>query len=170
MSKECFKKLDRAHSSVEVEHIIEGMKLFRTHYKGELVLEILVVKGFNDTKEEFEKLNQVLQEIKPDRIDISTIDRPPAYRVEAVSMEHLIELSTYLIKLPINIAYGKNYISQKRDFSKEEILDLMKRRPQSFEDVRLCFSDASLGSLKALVEENILSVKKIAGVNFYVCG
>lgn len=166
-SPKCFKKLDRAHKGIEIEQIIEGMKAFRECYLGELVLEILVVEGINDTEEEFRALNAVLQEIKPDRIDVGTIDRPPAYAVKGVSIERLVELSHFLEGLHVNIAYKKNYIPKKRHFSAEEIVELLKRRPQSFEDIALCFDEQSLENLNRLVAEKCLHVKNIAGVDFY---
>lgn len=167
VSPKCFKKLDRAHKGIDIGQIIEGMKRFRARYQGELVIETLVVEGLNDTEEEFRALNAVLHEINPDRIDVGTIDRPPAYDVKGVSIERLVELSNILEDLHVNIAYKKNYISQKRYFSEEEIYELLKRRPQSFEDIALCFDEQSLENLNHLVSENSLHVKKIAGVNFY---
>lgn len=167
VSPKCFKKLDRAHKSIEISRIIEGMKSFRKRYKGELVIEILVVEGLNDTNEEFEALGEVLREIKPDRIDVGTIDRPPAYDVNGVSIERLVELSNLLEGLHVNIAYKKNYIPEKRTFSDEEILELLKRRPQSFEDIQLCFDETSLTNLEKLLDAKKLYVKKIAGVDFY---
>lgn len=167
VNPKCFKKLDRAHKGINIANIIEGMKEFRAHYRGELVIEILVVEGLNDSEVEFQALNAVLQEIKPDRIDVGTIDRPPAYAVKGVSIERLIELSHFLENLHVTIAYKKNYIPMKRHFCKEEIVALLKRRPQSFEDIALCFDEESLKNLNALVDKNVLHVKSIAGVNFY---
>ena len=167
VSPKCFKKIDRAHSGIEISQIVEGMKRFRKIYTGELVIEILVVEGLNDTEEEFQALHKALQEIQPDRIDVGTIDRPPAYDVKGVSIERLIELSNLLEGLHVNIAYKKNYIPQKRHFSQEEILELLDRRPQSFEDIALCFDEQSLKSLYELVTEKRLYIKNIAGVDFY---
>jgi len=163
----CFKKLDRPHASVHLKSIIEGMKAFRKRYNGELVIEILVVEGINDTPAEFEALNLVLQDIKPDRIDVGTIDRPPAYAIHGVSMEKVVELSEHLIGLHVNIAYKKEYTQKKRTFSEDEIVELLKRRPQSFEDVRLCFDAVSQHHLQTLIDKKRLHVKSIAGVSFY---
>jgi wyosine [tRNA(Phe)-imidazoG37] synthetase (radical SAM superfamily) len=169
ISPDCFKKLDRAHKSIDISSIIEGMKAFRKIYHGELVIEILVVEGMNDSEEEFEALNEALQVIQPNRIDVGTIDRPPAYAVKVVSVERLVVLSELLKGLHVNIAYAKNYHAQKRRFSQEEIVELLKRRPQSFEDIHHCFDEQSVLSLRQLVEKNALLVTCIAGVNFYTC-
>jgi len=163
----CFKKLDRARKGITIESIIEGMQAFRKRYHGELVIEILVVEGLNDTQAQFEALSAALRKICPDRIDVGTIDRPPAYTVKGVSIERLIELSSVLEGLHVNIAYRKNYDAPKRHFSEEEILELLKRRPQSAEDVAFCFDEQSLACLNRLLSEKRLYVKNIAGVDFY---
>ena len=167
VSPTCFKKLDRPHKDVHITSIIEGMKTFRAKFKKELVIEILVVETLNDSLEEFQALNTTLQSIQPDRIDISTIDRPPAYAVKGVSIERLLELASVIENLHVNIAYKKNYVPEKRSFSEEEILELLKRRPQSSEDVRLCFDEESIQRLETLQRNHNVFTKSIAGVDFY---
>ena len=49
-----------------------------------LVIEVLLVKGINDKEKEIIELNKIFQDIKPDRIDLGTIDRSPAYKVQKV--------------------------------------------------------------------------------------
>lgn len=166
-TESCFKKIDRPLKGLHVKDIIEGIKEFRKIYDKELVLEILVVEGINDKTSEFEVLRDVLKEIKPDRIDISTVDRPPAYDVKSVSITRLKELATILNSLPISLAYKRDYSEEKRDFTKEEILNLIDKRPQSFDDVNISFSKSSIELLNELVKEGFLREKDVAGVNFY---
>lgn len=165
---ECFKKLDRPHASIHIDAIIEGMKAFRKYYDKELVLEILIVEGLNDNPVEFRALNTVLQEIRPDRIDVGTIDRPPAYNVKGVSLQRVIELADELKGLHVNIAYKKEHAPLPRYFSKAEILGLLERRPQSFEDVQFSFDNASKDRLSQLVIDKKVGVKTVAGVDFYI--
>lgn len=167
VSQKCFKKIDRPIKGLHVEDIVEGIKEFRKIYDKELVIEVLVVEGINDKQSEFEALRTVLKEIKPDRIDVSTIDRPPAYDVKGVSIERLKELSLILDSLPVSIAYKKDYSEEKRDFTREEIINMMDKRPQSFDDVHVSFSKESIKLINSLVEEKILYIKDVAGVNFY---
>jgi wyosine [tRNA(Phe)-imidazoG37] synthetase (radical SAM superfamily) len=167
VSEKCFKKIDRPIKGLHVEDIIEGIKEFRKIYDKELVLEVLVVEGINDKESEFEALRDVLKEIKPDRIDISTVDRPPAYDVKSVSIERLKELASILSCLPISLAYKRDYSEEKRDFTKDEILNMIDKRPQSFDDVKISFSKRSIELLNELVNDGSLYVKGVAGVNFY---
>ena len=57
---------------------------------------------------------------------------------------------------------------QKRvDFSKEEILATILRRPQSASDVAYLFSDKARENLKTLLHEGKVVAENIAGVLFY---
>lgn len=167
VTERCFKKIDRPLKGLHVKDIIEGIKEFRKIYNKELVLEVLVVDGINDKESEFENLREVLKDIKPDRIDISTVDRPPAYDVKSVSIERLKELASVLSTLPISLAYKRDYTEDKRDFTKNEILNMIDKRPQSFDDVNISFSRESIMLLNQLVKDGLLYVKDVAGVNFY---
>ncbi len=166
-SEKCFRKIDRPLKSIKLNDIIEGMKKFRSEFDGEFIVEILVVKGINDKIEEMLLLKDVLKEISPDRIDIGTIDRPPAYRVKPVDMDKLKELSEVFEGLPVNVAYKKDYKVSKKDFSKDEILALLKRRPQTKSDIERQFSDRSKEILDRLLREGEIYTQNVAGVEFY---
>ena len=125
-----FARIDRSGDNIDVGELVAAMAKFRREFKGELVLEILVVKGLNDTKAEFVALNAALNQISPARVDISTIDRPPAYPVKGVSRELLHELAQQISGVLCVIASAK-YGDEKFELSKEELLELLKRRPQS---------------------------------------
>ncbi len=167
-SKKCFKKIDRPYSNIDLDEVIESMKSFSRDYKGSLVIEILVVKGINDKDEEFEKLNTILNEIKPDRVDISTIDRPPAYSVQRVETSKLKELSEKLENLHVSIAYRKDYEGKKESFSEAGILNLISKRPQSESDIKLYFDDDSKIKFKNMLKKGIIKEEVIAGTKFFV--
>jgi wyosine [tRNA(Phe)-imidazoG37] synthetase (radical SAM superfamily) len=166
-TNDCFKKIDRADESIKIEDIISGMKSFRSIYDGDLVIEILVVKGINDSKEQMRELNRVLNDIKPDRVDLGSIDRPPAYSVESVSEEELIELSKEFKNLPLHLIY-KEKPKDLIDFSKDQIIQTIKMRPQSRLDVKQLFSEDSKNILQELIDEKKVIIADIAGVEFYI--
>jgi wyosine [tRNA(Phe)-imidazoG37] synthetase (radical SAM superfamily) len=73
-----FKKINRPHSGLEIGGIIDGLARFRREYKGRIWLEIMLVKGFNDSPAHLKKLEAAVSRIKPDRIQLNTVVRPPA--------------------------------------------------------------------------------------------
>ena len=162
----CFKRLDRPHTSVSLERIIEGMKAFRKLYKGLLVVEILVVKGINDKEDEFEALGEVLRQIKPDRIDVGTIDRPPAYKVEPVSYERLFELAHHLKGLPVAIVARKSNQIGSISLDHKEIITLLRHRPITRGDLEL-FDEESKKRFFKLLDSGKITVQKVGAVEFF---
>ena len=162
-----FKKIDRPHFSINIEKIIEGMIEFRKIYNGELIVEILVVKGINDKEEEFEKLNEVLALIKPDRVDISSIDRPPAYNVEGVSSERLFELSKRIQNQKIFIPTREKLNFKIENLTKEELLTTLKKRPFSDSDIKNIFDEHTQRIFNDLIKENLIEEVWVGGVKFY---
>jgi len=161
-----FKKIDRNKSGIEVNELIKAMAKFRKEFKGELVLEILVVAGFNDKEEEFTALNEAINEIAPHRVDVGTIDRPPAYNVNGVEASRLEELASKINGVPVTIARAHK-IEQKYEFSKSEILAMLERRPQTTANVEENFSEHSKQILNSLLQTDVVYQTDVAGVKFY---
>ena len=161
-----FKKIDRNKSGIEVNELIKAMAKFCKEFKGELVLEILVVAGFNDEEEEFIALNAAINEIAPHRVDICTIDRPPAYNVKGVDAKKLEELAKQISGVPVNIAKAHK-IEQKYNFSEDEILEMLRRRPQTIANVEENFSDSSKQTLAKFLQDDMVYLADVAGVKFY---
>jgi len=166
VSQKCFEKIDRPLKGIKITDIVDGIKTFAKDFKRDLIIEILVVKGVNDKDSEMEKLNTVLQEINPSRIDLGTIDRPPAFDVLPISSESLKGLSENFKGLPISIIH-KDKPKNRVTFSKDEILETIKRRPQSQSDVDYLFSDISKKYLEQLLNSKKVTKNIIAGVVFY---
>ncbi|MDR2791030.1 MAG: radical SAM protein [Campylobacteraceae bacterium] len=162
-----FKKLDRPHKSVDLAQMIEGMKEFARIFKNELVLETLVVKNINDTRDDFLALNHIVNEIKPSRIDIGTIDRPSAYKVGAVSYETLEILSREIKNVPMMITKRAKFPKRGLSLSEDEIIQLLKMRPQSEEDMENMLGEESKRGLQILLESKKISLITAANVNFY---
>lgn len=161
-----FKKIDRNKSGIEINELIKAMAKFRKEFKGELVLEILVVAGFNDKEEEFMTVNEAINEIAPHRVDVGTIDRPPAYNVKGVDASRLEELASKINGVPVTIARAHK-IEQKYEFSKSEILAMLERRPQTTANVEENFSEHSKQILNKLLQDGTVYQTDVAGVKFY---
>jgi wyosine [tRNA(Phe)-imidazoG37] synthetase (radical SAM superfamily) len=162
-----FKKIDRPLENIKIENIIKGIKEFSKIYEGELIIEILVVKGINDKIEEFKALNEVLKEINPTRVDISTIDRPPAYDVQPVEYERLFELSQEIKNQHIFIASRKNLANKKERFTKEELAKTLSKRPFSESDVENILDDESKKVFYEMLENDMLKEKVVANTKFF---
>ncbi len=161
-----FYRIDRALKNIDLEKMIEKMAEFKTQFKGDLVMEILVVKDLNDNEEEFVALNQSLAKIAPLRVDLSTIDRPPAYAVKKVSEERLLELSKLITSTPVLLP-KRHYEGEKLNFNEEELLKMLHLRSQSEIDIENKLDKASQVLLDKLIKEEKVKILNLAGVKFY---
>ncbi|EAI7224909.1 radical SAM protein [Campylobacter coli] len=161
-----FYRIDKALKNIDLEKMIEKMAEFKTQFKGDLVMEILVVKDLNDNEEEFVALNQALAKIAPLRVDLSTIDRPPAYAVKKVSEERLLELSKLITSTPVLLP-KRHYESEKLNFNEEELLKMLHLRSQSEIDIENKLDKASQVLLDKLIKEEKVKILNLAGVKFY---
>ena len=161
-----FYRIDRALKNINLEKMIEKMAEFKTQFKGDLVMEILVVKDLNDNEEEFIALNQALAKIAPLRVDLSTIDRPPAYAVKKISEERLLELSKLITSTPVLLP-KRHYEGEKSNFNEEELLKMLHLRSQSEIDIENKLDKTSQLLLDKLIKEEKIKILNLAGVKFY---
>ncbi|MFY4788126.1 radical SAM protein [Aliarcobacter butzleri] len=166
VSEKCFKKLDRQNKSVEIEKIVPSMIEFSQKTKKDFVLEILFVKDVNDKDEEIELLFNATKQINPKRVDIGTIDRPPAYKVNPVSYKFLEDVANKFEGLNVNIVF-KNRAKQIISYNKEEILSMINRRPLTIEDIENMFDNQSKIFLEELIRNEEIGLVDNAGIKFY---
>jgi wyosine [tRNA(Phe)-imidazoG37] synthetase (radical SAM superfamily) len=169
VSPDVFKKIDRPHTTIEIKNIIEKVQAFSKEYTGKLFIEILFVHGLNDTKEEVAKLNEVLASLHLSRIDLGTIDRPPAYPVTGISYKELHELShLFDSALPIHIASRQHAEANQTAYSEEEIINTLDKRPLTQEDIDLLFDEESKTKLSKLISQEKIGIKKLDNLEFFI--
>ncbi len=165
-SKECFKKLDRIDKDINHQDIIEGLLSFSKVFSKELVIEVLFVDTINNKEKEIKEIYQILKRLKPNRVDIGTIDRPPAYDVKPIKYEELLNIAKYMDNLNISIAH-KTKIKLNKDLTQNEILNLLDKRPHTQDDIDNLLSEKSIKLFNQLKNKNLIISKNQAGVIFY---
>lgn len=109
-------------------------------FDGQLWLEVFLLSGINAMPGDVEKIACLSRELRPDRIHLNTIVRPPAEDfAAAVAMAQLEELAE-LFDPPASIAAGFNTTRSKRvkadDF---RILSMLQRRPCTINQIVAAF-------------------------------
>jgi len=165
----CLKRVDRSHKSISIKSIKEGIVKFKEKFSNPLIIEILMVKGINNKPNEIKALNEYLLELKPTRIDLGTVDRPPAYRVEPLSYEELQKVAlTFDSSLAINITSRKKLTAKPSSYSKYEILQTIKKRPLTEDDVTALFDKQSIKRLKDLINKKQIILLNSSRDDFFV--
>jgi wyosine [tRNA(Phe)-imidazoG37] synthetase (radical SAM superfamily) len=70
--------VNRPHPHLSFSSLVEGLVAFRQIYTGKLWVEVMLVKGLNDSEEALRDLAAVLRRIAPDAVHLSLPIRPPA--------------------------------------------------------------------------------------------
>ncbi len=137
VSSEVFTKINRPGKGLSVEKVIEGLVEFRKVYKGQIWLEILFCKGVNDGKEELLRMKKVVDRIRPDRIHLNTVVRPPFEKWACpLDQKEMEEIRVFFgEKAEIISAFNRHPPAVTERDVKEEILKILKRRPLSFTDL-----------------------------------
>jgi wyosine [tRNA(Phe)-imidazoG37] synthetase (radical SAM superfamily) len=132
-----FKYISRPHASLRIEEIISGLVQFRKEYRGQIWLELFFCMGVNDGNEEIEKLRKTIERIHPDRIQLNTAVRPPVE--DFVFPLNPIQLENIRTRLGENAEVISEFVAPLGDrldsVTDLEILNLIRRRPSTAEDV-----------------------------------
>jgi len=146
-SFEIFKKINRPHRALKIDLIIDGLKRFREFYRGQIWLEIMLVKGFNDDSQELSRIKKALSYIKPNRIHLNTVIRPPSEMYAGpLNPDEMISIKNFFGEgCEIIAEFHRKGSGGNRDM-KDKILDMTKRRPITIADISNAFG---------LSEENV---------------
>ncbi len=171
-SEEVFKKVNRPHHSLRIDKIIDGLGAFSQEFKGKIWLEIMIVKGINDSPQEIKRMAEVIEKIKLDKIQLNTVVRPPAEEfVQPVSLENLKKIRRSLGE-KCEIIAGFKRPSQEicsEDIEKG-ILTMLKRRPVTLLDISRSsgiHQNEAIKYLNILEKEDQIFTKFYKGKRYY---
>lgn len=171
ISPEVFKKIDRPTKNISLEQILQGIYQFSADFSGELYAEILFVKNINDSPDEIKKMARFLAPMRLKRLDISSIDRPPAYKVSPIPQEQLEIFARIFrdFKIPTFLpTRTPNTKKENLNLSQDEILKTLALRPMSKEDIESLWNEESINRLEILHQEKKVNINNVNGINFFI--
>ncbi|MFA5780331.1 MAG: radical SAM protein [Elusimicrobiota bacterium] len=132
-----FHEINRPHKSLDIKKIIDGLVKFRKIYRGKIWLEVMLVKNVNDSETEIAAINKAIKKIKPDKIHLNTVVRPPAETyAKPIEHEKLLKIKKIFGKSCEIISGGtKKGINLIGTNVPQRILEMLKRRPMQISDL-----------------------------------
>jgi wyosine [tRNA(Phe)-imidazoG37] synthetase (radical SAM superfamily) len=132
-----FRQVNRPAPGADLEAIIEGLVSCRREFAGEIWLEILLVKGLNDSAEDIGALQKAVARIRPDRIQLNTVARPPleSFAVPLAQREMEAIAARFPGRVEILVDFAGRQQSSPRHSSEDEILEMLRRRPCTLSDI-----------------------------------
>ena len=134
-----FRKINRPFRNLDIETYIQGLIDFRKEFQGEIWLEVLILPGYNDDIDNLTALKESLVKIKPDRIQLNTLDRPgtiknlrPASKTDLEQIVHFWKMKNVEIIIP---AIERKDVKSYRTDVENAILETLSRRPCTIHDL-----------------------------------
>ena len=139
VSEMIFLKLNRPSNELHIDRIIEGLIKLRQEFKGKIYLEVFLVPGLNDTESELVLLKNAIKKIKPNLVQLNTLDRPGTELwVKPLSQKKLMGILAFLKPLHGEIISKPQSRKQIQSFNEnisDGILETIKRRPATDKDL-----------------------------------
>ena len=132
-----FRLVNRPHEEISFEQMLNGLIDFRGEFRGEYWLEVFVVGAYTAIPDELAKVAECVDRIRPDRVQLNTVTRPPAEKYAiGVSSERLAELASIFHPRAEIIADFRG-VHREAEFvaGRQEILQMLRRRPCSVDDI-----------------------------------
>jgi wyosine [tRNA(Phe)-imidazoG37] synthetase (radical SAM superfamily) len=132
--------VNRPHERLNFDEIVSSLEKFREKYTGQLWIEVFLVAGINATAAHVEKISRLVKRLKPDRIHLNTIVRPPAEDFAAAVSSERLEMLSPMFDPPAMIATGyQSNRSHKAKADEAKILSMLKRRPCTIQQIQDAF-------------------------------
>ncbi len=134
---ETFEKINRPHKDIHFDTFVEGLCRFRDEYDGHIWLEVFVVESVNTGAEQIEKMARIINQIRPDKVQLNTAVRPTVEgAARQVGKERLCEIAA---KLAPNAEVIADFACKGEGpgalANVDGVLEMLKRRPCSLEDI-----------------------------------
>jgi wyosine [tRNA(Phe)-imidazoG37] synthetase (radical SAM superfamily) len=134
-----FRKINQPAPGLNMSSYIQGLVDFRKEYSGEIWLEVLIIPGYNDGEENLEALKTAFEKIKPERIQLNTLDRPGNLsELKAASRKELQGIVDFWKLENVEIiaaAPERKDVKSYREDTESAILGTISRRPCTLDDL-----------------------------------
>ncbi|MFX1338382.1 MAG: radical SAM protein [Promethearchaeota archaeon] len=160
-NERAFIKINRPHPSIKYNKMIQGLIEFRNMFDGKFWLEIMIMKGINDSKNELLNLKEKIDLLMPDRIDINVPIRPPAEKWVKMPENSIIFLLNEIFGDYSDIHYpemGKfNFYSTNFE---NEFLSIIERHPMRQDQIIETFCNQNLNKEEIFQRLKVLEDRK----------
>jgi len=151
ISEEVFQKINRPIEGLTAKNILDGLTTFLKETNKEVLLEVFVVEGINDSLEELNNYVGYLKDKKISTIQLNTLARPGAIKdIQPATMKRLEEIKTFFEENGLgSVEIIKKYSSReempkysdkleglilnmlgKRKYSLDEMVELLQRNEE----------------------------------------
>ena len=161
-----FRRVNRPHPSLTLDKVTEGIAAFSRGRRGKLWLEAMLVRGMNDSSAELKALARRIRRIAPDRVQLTTVARPPAEKEARPLTEREMRRAVSFLRrlLPgLTVEAAGEFGGRRKEGggreASEAVLGYLRRRPATSGDLT-----RALGLSPAVVRRALLALVRFREV------
>jgi len=134
--EETYRLINRPLPELSLASLLDGLTAFRREYRGQIWLEIMLLKGINDTEEELTHLRRALAQISPDKIQLNTAVRPVVETTARPLSLAEMEAAAAHLKGPVEVIASFNRADiAELPCQDEDLVEMLSRRPMTAADM-----------------------------------
>ncbi|MBS3787976.1 radical SAM protein [Candidatus Bipolaricaulota bacterium] len=174
VSESIWRKINRAHKSLSLNKILEGIEDFANQFDGTLATETMLLEGHNDSTVEVNRIGNFLGQVGPDEPYIAVPTRPPAESWAKPASEESITRAYKIFNDNLdNVEYLLGYEGDKFSSTgnaREDLLSITSVHPmrKSGVDELLQEAGAEWDIVEELLEEDELIRTEFGEDQFYL--
>ena len=154
--EETYGAVNRPLPELTLKSLLEGLTSFRREYRGQIWLEVMLLKGLNDTEEELTLLRRALTKIGPDKIQLNTAVRPVVEAAARPLDQGEMEAAAAFLGGPVEVIASFNRADiAGGQYQDEDVVEMLSRRPMTAPDLA-----KALGLTLCQVEKRLIDLQK----------
>lgn len=153
-SERLYRRINRPSPQLSFDRLVEGLRAFRRKYRGKLWVEVMLVRGLNDTDEALREIAAVLELVRPGCVHLSVPSRPPSEPWVQLPEDSAISRAVAIIGAVARVvqpAAAEYNLSAHQDIS-GAIVDIVSRHPMSEDELRLTLSRWSAAEVEQALD------------------
>jgi len=140
-TQKTFEMINRPAQRINITECIQGIVDFRKEFTGKIWLEVFILPGYNDHPEELLEIKKAILQIKPDSIQLNTLDRPGTIHGLRGATRNELQGIIDFWEIPgveiISAAPDRKNIHSYRTDIESAILQTISRRPCTLKDLSM---------------------------------
>lgn len=132
-----FAFINRPHSDITFEQVIEGLVEFRSGFRGQYWLEVFLLGGYTAIEADVRRIAAWVKQIRPDRVQLNTVTRPAAEDFAVSVAPHILAQFARRFR-PVAEVVAERPSRLARKSARTDaavVLDLLRRRPCTADQV-----------------------------------
>ncbi len=158
-NQEMFERVNRPHSNISFEKMVDGIESFTARFPGKVWLEIFLLDGLT-TDADVERIAACARRINPDAVQLNTAVRPTAEEsarpIDEARMREMAGIFGERAEVIAAFEADREAAVPPEKPTGNDILDMLRRRPCSIDDIAAGLGipvEESLAHIETLLNE-----------------